>query len=201
MKGREWDRAYRSRSLSEIPWHSGQPDRRLVQLIREGRITQGRVLDMCSGDGTNSIYLASRGFEVVGVDISPTAVEIAQQRCQKRNVSCDYHVGSVLDFTYDKTFDLIFDRGCFHHISKIKKPQYVDLVKNLLRKKGKLFLLCFSDKNPPFKKNLSREDIRSYFAKDFEILFIKDSVHIEPDDDSKRYLFACFMQKKDRITR
>jgi cyclopropane fatty-acyl-phospholipid synthase-like methyltransferase len=151
---------------------------------------------MCSGDGTNSIYLASRGFEVVGVDISRTAVEIARQRCQKRNVSCDYHVGSVLDFTYDKTFDLVFDRGCFHHIPETRKPHYVDLVKNLLGTKGKFFLLCFSDKNPPFKKNLSREDIRSYFSNDFEIFFIKDSVHKEPQDDSKRYLYASFMQKK-----
>ena len=196
MKGKKWDKTYRSKSLGEIPWHSGQPDRRLVRLVREGKITKGRVLDMCSGDGTNSIYLASRGFEVVGVDISRTAVKIARQRCQKRNVSCDYHVGSVLDLTYDKTFDLVFDRGCFHHIPETRKPHYVDLVKNLHGTKGKFFLLCFSDKNPPFKKNLSREDIRSYFSKNFEIFFIKDSVHIEPQDGGKRYLFASFMQKK-----
>ena len=195
MQGNKWEKTYRSKTLSEIPWHSGQPDRRLVRLVREGKIKKGRVLDLCSGDGTNSIYLASRGFEVVGVDISSTAVEIAQKRCLKRGVDCDYHVGSVLEFKPEKTFDLVFDRGCFHHFPKTKKPDYVEMVKNLLRKEGKFFLLCFSDKNPPHKKNLSEQDIRGYFEKDFKIFFIRDSIQKESKAGSKRYLYACFMQK------
>src|SRR4030067_3333803 len=90
MSSIEWDEIYRTRRLDAVPWHSGQPDRRLVQLINQKRIPKGRVLDMCSGDGTNSIYLASKGFDVFGVDISGTAGRIARQRCEKRSVFCDY---------------------------------------------------------------------------------------------------------------
>ena len=80
MNKESWNQVYRIHKLDEIPWHSSQPDRNLVKLIREKKIKKGSVLDMCSGDGTNSIYLASRGFRVMGVDISPTAVEIAKER-------------------------------------------------------------------------------------------------------------------------
>jgi 2-polyprenyl-3-methyl-5-hydroxy-6-metoxy-1,4-benzoquinol methylase len=197
MNKEGWDQAYRFHQLDEIPWHSSQPDRNLVKLIREKKIKKGSVLDMCSGDGTNSIYLASKGFKVVGVDISPTAVEIAKERCEKRKVECDYSAGNVLSIISDKKFDFVFDRGCFHHISRENKPEYVRLVNKLLKEKGKFYLLCFSDKNPPYAKNLSKKDIIGYFSEYFNILFIKDSVHKEPTTEYKRYLYACFMERKN----
>ncbi|MGB7296176.1 MAG: class I SAM-dependent methyltransferase [Candidatus Aminicenantales bacterium] len=189
-----WDRIYRKHSLREIPWHSGQPDRHLVRLVNQGQIPKGRVLDMCSGDGTNSLYLASRGYEVSGVDISGTAVRIARERCQKRKLSCAYEVGDVLNLSLKQSFDFVFDRGCFHHISKDEKPSYVAALKKLLRPGGKFFLLCFSDKNPPFEKNLTRHDIQGYFGRDFRIHYIKDSVHREPPDGTTRHLYASFME-------
>ena len=196
MNKEGWDGVYRIHKLDEIPWHSSQPDRNLVKLIREKKIKKGSVLDMCSGDGTNSIYLASKGFKVVGVDISPKAVEIAKERCKKRNVMCDYSVGDILKIKPDQKFDFVFDRGCFHHISNKNKPEYAMLVNRLLKKKGKFFLLCFSDRNPPFDKNLSKKDIIGYFSEYFNILFIKDSVHKEPKTEDKRYLYAAFMERK-----
>ncbi|MBM3284705.1 MAG: class I SAM-dependent methyltransferase [Candidatus Aminicenantes bacterium] len=196
MADRSWDDVYRHTRLEEIPWHSSQPDRFLVRLVREGKVKKGAVLDLCSGDGTNSIYLASRGFEVTGVDISPTAVRIARERCARRKVSCDYFAGDVLALRTDRKFDFVFDRGCFHHIPKVAKPDYVRLVSSLLKKGGHLFLLCFSEKNPPFAKNLTKDDIRAYFSGTFRIIFIKDSVHREPPTGTRRYLYACFLQKK-----
>jgi cyclopropane fatty-acyl-phospholipid synthase-like methyltransferase len=197
MNKESWDEVYSIHKLDEIPWHSSQPDRNLVKLIREKKIKKGSVLDMCSGDGTNSIYLASKGFKVVGVDISSKAVEIARERCKKRNVMCNYSVGDILRIKSDKKFDFVFDRGCFHHISNKNKPKYARLVNRLLKKKGKFFLLCFSDRNPPFEKNLSKKDIIGYFSEYFNILFIKDSVHKEPNTEQKRYLYAAFMERKD----
>jgi 2-polyprenyl-3-methyl-5-hydroxy-6-metoxy-1,4-benzoquinol methylase len=194
MNKNGWDRIYRTHPLAEIPWHSGQPDRYLVQLVNRGKIPKGRVLDMCSGDGTNSIYLASRGFEVHGVDISGTAVKIARERCQKRNLACAYEVGDVVNLSFSEPFDFVFDRGCFHHVPRGEKPGYVATLKRLLRPGGKFFLLCFSDKNPPSEKNLTKEDIRGYFGRDFRIHFIKHSVHREPPYGTPRYLYASFME-------
>lgn len=192
-----WDAIYRLYKLDQVPWHSSQPDRYLVRLVREGKIKSGWVLDMCMGDGTNSLYLASKGFQVVGVDISSKAIEIASQRCAKRKLTCSFKVGNVLKIQFDEKFDFIFDRGCFHHISKKDKPRYVKLVHSLLTEKGQLYLLCFSDRNPPHDKNLSKENITGYFSPFFQIHFIKDSVHQEPSPKSKRYLYAIFMERKD----
>ena len=44
------------------------------------RFVRGRVLDLGCGAGRLGLHLQSRGHEVVGIDVSPLAVEIARQR-------------------------------------------------------------------------------------------------------------------------
>jgi tellurite methyltransferase len=46
-------------------------------------IPTGKALDIATGKGRNAIFLAERGFEVVGIDISPIALAEAQ-RCAKQ---------------------------------------------------------------------------------------------------------------------
>jgi SAM-dependent methyltransferase len=84
----------------------------LVEMIESYAIPPGRTLEVGCGTGTNAIYLAQHGFEVVGVDISPLAVENARA---KANGRCRFE---TLDFLNGAPtggpFQFVFDRGCFH---------------------------------------------------------------------------------------
>ena len=73
-----WNDSYASGE--PLPWDTGTPDPMLVELIEARAITLGRALDVGCGSGTNAIYLAEHGFEVVGVDISPVAIENARAK-------------------------------------------------------------------------------------------------------------------------
>jgi len=67
MERIDWDKIYRNTPIEKIPWHTSKPDKILIKLVNEGKIKKGKVMDLCSGDGTNSIWLASKGFDVSGV--------------------------------------------------------------------------------------------------------------------------------------
>ena len=82
-----WDNIYKKYSLEEIPWHSDKPDESLVNLLKNKEIKIGIALDICSGGGTNSVYLAKKGFDVTGIDISHTATKIAIRRAEEAGVS------------------------------------------------------------------------------------------------------------------
>lgn len=41
---------------------------------------QGKVLDLCCGSGRHSRALARRGYEVVGVDLSPVLLQLAEEQ-------------------------------------------------------------------------------------------------------------------------
>jgi methyl halide transferase len=94
------------------PWDTGTPDPMLVAMIESHAIEPGRTLDVGCGTGTNAIYLAEHGFDVVGVDVAPVAIEKARARTHGR---CRFE---IVDFLNEAApggpFQFVFDRGCFH---------------------------------------------------------------------------------------
>lgn len=62
------------------PWDTGVTPPEVVDLIEGARLPPGRALDLGCGTGTNTIYLARHGWEVVGVDFSAVAIRRARRR-------------------------------------------------------------------------------------------------------------------------
>lgn len=79
VRGAEfWDERYRS---SKRIW-SGNPNPQLVAEV-EG-MTPGRALDVGCGEGADVIWLAQRGWEVVGMDISQVALDRAAAHAREK---------------------------------------------------------------------------------------------------------------------
>lgn len=79
-----------------------------------------RVLEYGCGDNPNgSLFLAARGAEVTAVDLSPIAIERAQEAARRDGVeeSIEFKVmnAETLDFP-DDSFDLICGNGIIHHL-------------------------------------------------------------------------------------
>lgn len=73
MSARDWDERYRQR---ELVWGSA-PN---VWVEREtSELRPGRALDIACGEGRNSIWLASRGWQVTGIDFSAEAIRKARE--------------------------------------------------------------------------------------------------------------------------
>jgi SAM-dependent methyltransferase len=105
-----WNESYASDAPP--PWDTGTPDPMLVAMVESRVIAPARTLDVGCGTGTNAMYLAEHGFDVVGVDVSPLAIERARAKAHGR---CRFE---AVDFLNQPPpggpFELVFDRGCFH---------------------------------------------------------------------------------------
>lgn len=112
MPHRCWNESYAS---EELPWDTGEPEPLLVDFVTSGRIRPARALEIGAGTGTNSIWLAESGFDVLGIDVAPRAVERATAKLNGRALSCRF---ATLDFLAGTPeggpFSFVFDRGCFH---------------------------------------------------------------------------------------
>lgn len=62
------------------------------------RIPRGRVLCLGEGEGRNAVFLAEKGYEVVGVDRSQVGMDKAQALAQERGVFIETVVSSIEDF-------------------------------------------------------------------------------------------------------
>lgn len=76
----------------------------LIRLLRK----EGKILDLACGYGRFAIPLASMGYQVSGIDITPTFIERAKDEASKRKVSIEFTVGDMTNLPYrDNSFDSI----------------------------------------------------------------------------------------------
>ena len=71
--------------MTHVHERSGQPSPFLVDHL--DLLPKGRVLDVAAGRGRNAVYLARKGFEVEGVDISGEALDAARLLAETYDVS------------------------------------------------------------------------------------------------------------------
>ncbi|HEY3894042.1 MAG TPA: class I SAM-dependent methyltransferase [Pseudonocardiaceae bacterium] len=87
-------------------------NRWLAQRLESGR----RALDVGCGAGRYSVMLADRFDEVVGVDLAPAMIEIAERDRSRPNIR--YEIRDILDMTpeQDGYFDLVLVLSCVMHV-------------------------------------------------------------------------------------
>ncbi|MGW6274485.1 class I SAM-dependent methyltransferase [Streptomyces sp. NPDC055060] len=141
-----WDGFYTDRSRP-VPFFVAKPDENLASYVERGLLTPGRALDLGCGPGRNSLYLASRGFRVDAVDLSPQALAWAGERAREAGADIRFHRGDAFALTQDELggpYDLIHDSGCFHHLPPHRRVSYLALLDRVLAPGGHLALTSFA---------------------------------------------------------
>lgn len=80
-------------------------------------LPKGRVLDIAMGEGRNSIYLASHGYKVEGIEISEEAIKIAEKTAWQSGVDISTHVVDLEKDAYisKDNYDVII---CFNYLQR-----------------------------------------------------------------------------------
>jgi len=211
MKQIEMDEIYQKTPLERIPWNIESPPAALVALVDNKIVTPCRAIDLGCGAGNYAVYLASRGFDVTGVDSAPTAIKRAKERAKKKGVECTFLVADVLGDLENVTgtFDFAYDWELLHHIFPKQRQRYLANVHGLLNLKGKYLSLCFNEGDPAFggvgKYRRTPLDTMLYFSSEGELraLFdpcfaILDLRTIEVSGKPAPHLANyCFMERKE----
>jgi SAM-dependent methyltransferase len=154
----DWDERY---ATDNLPWDTGAPDPILVEVIERGTIAPGRVLEVGCGTGTNALWLAARGFEVLGVDISPRAIAKAQAKAGAA-ASVRFEVMDFLTAGIEgASFDFVFDRGVLHVFDEAAtRAQFAAQVGRVLVTGGHWLCLAGSTEGPAREEGPPRRSAR-----------------------------------------
>jgi len=175
MKYADVDRIYQTVPLDTIPWNSETPPDALVRIVQDGKVRPCKTIDLGCGTGTSAIYLAGLGFDVTGVDSSPTAIKIAGEQAKKQGVRCRFIVADLLGDLHEvtDTFDFAYDWEFLHHIFPEDREVYIRNVYTVLRPGATYFSVCFSEKDPQFGGNgkfrKTRIGTTLYFSSESEL--------------------------------
>src|ERR1700691_5082060 len=114
----DFDPAYRGEapevSGARPPWSLGEPQPEIAALIDQGKI-RGDVLDAGCGEAALSLHMAALGHNTVGLEASPTAIELAKAEAARQGLTtATFAVADITDFSSYPTgtegrFDTIVD--------------------------------------------------------------------------------------------
>lgn len=189
-----WNDRYAS--SEPLPWDTGTPDPMLIEMIESRAIEPGRTLEVGCGTGTNAIYLAHHGFDVLGVDVSRLAVENARAKAHGR---CRFE---TIDFMNEAApggpFQFVFDRGCFHTFDEDhERTRFAQNVATVLVNGGLWLSLIGStegaprDVGPPRR---SARDVINAIEPSLEILQFRSGEFGVCGDELKAWL--CLSRKR-----
>jgi len=110
----------------------------LAAIIREHDASPGLVADVACGIGTQALGLAARGYNVVGSDLSLSAIARLRREANARNVTIDVKLDDMSELaTYaDRSVDVLLAcdnavphllsdeliRRAFHHFHRVLRP-------------------------------------------------------------------------------
>lgn len=172
LQHHSWENVYRFGNVEQMPWYSADLDDDITQALTKLHITQGNILDLGCGPGTQAVALAKMGFNLTATDVSAAAIAKARQLAQGENVNPKFVVDDFLDSNISGQFDVILDRGVFHTFSLDEYPAYIKKVQRLLKSHGYLLLKCLSDAQPGEQgpHRFSTPEIQEIFSGNFRIV-------------------------------
>ena len=136
-------------------------------------LPKGRALDIATGKGGNAIFLAERGFQVVGIDISPVALEMARRTAQEKSLAIDWQEADLERIELPKDYyDLVVN---FNYLQRSLVPQ----IKKTLKPGGwVIFETYLTDQskighpiNPDYL--LLHNELLDFF-RDFRVLYYRE---------------------------
>lgn len=206
MTKKRWIESY-GRQKAPPHWALSLKPSKLVKIFLR-IIEKGKILEIGCGNGRDSLFLAQNGLNVVGIDLSRKAVELAQKNFEESKIS-----GKILFKVADaeklpfpaRTFDGVYSIGVLHstnldksfaEIARVIKPGGLAFLhlwqKTYFLKTKKTEVLCSPAKLKSVIKQLP-----------FKIVMFKNSVttgktDYEEDGKNPHCHFAIIVKlKKD----
>lgn len=141
----EWDQEYKNNLLitgSAEPQNDFKKFFKYLKKTQEVDFENLRVLDLGSGTGKNSIFLAERGASVTGLEISKTAIAIAEKRAHAQGVQPTFIEKSFGErFLFpENSFDLVLDIMSSNSLTTAERKLYLAEVSRTLVPGGYFFI-------------------------------------------------------------
>ena len=169
-----FDDAYKTRTA---PWVIGEPQPAIVELERAGLI-RGKVLDVGCGTGEHTILLTRLGYDVLGVDSAPTAVEQARENAAAKGVDARFEVADAMNLGAEPALRHDRRQRAVPHLRRRRPAPATSRACTPRARPGALVhVLALSDAGRGFGPEVSEATIREAFGDGWELEALDETTY------------------------
>ena len=185
-----WDLMY---LFKKTPWDTGITPPEIVTMVESGKVAIGHALDLGCGTGTNAIYLAQKGFDVTGIDVSRQAIAVARRKARSAQLTDRVRLerGDVTlmrRWATGHSIDFSFDIGCFHNLKPEARARYAAALTAVLKPGAIYMLYAFEPSGDG--RGVDMGEIAQLFDRDYQLEGLRHG------GDSNRRKSAWYTFKK-----
>jgi len=159
-----WEARYRR---GDTGWDRGDVSPALQHWLDSGALTPCRIMIPGCGRGYEAARLAAAGFDVLAVDIAPSAVASVRALLEKEALQARIIEADLLRFDPPRTVDAIYEQTCLCALAPTEWPDYERKLHAWLRPGGRLlalFMQTGEEGGPPFHCDM--DAMRRLFTKE-----------------------------------
>jgi SAM-dependent methyltransferase len=150
-----WDRRYRS---NDTPWDRGDVSPALCRWLDSNVLRPCRILVPGCGRGYEVVELARRDFDVVAVDMSPSAVAFARNALTNTGLTADVIEADLFAYRPAERFDAVYEQTCLCALAPDQWFEYTRRLADWLLPGGRLlalFMQTGKSGGPPYHCDLA----------------------------------------------
>lgn len=158
-----------------------------------------RILELCCGTGRLTIPIAKEGYDICGVDYTPSMLEQAKIKASDAGVEVEFIEADIKTLDLQKKYDLVFiPFNSIHHLYKNEDLfKAFNVVRKHLKDEGLFLLDCF---NPNIQYIVESEkeqkEIATYTTDDAREVLIKQTMRYEKKTQINRIAWHYFINGK-----
>nr|BAI63280.1 putative SAM-dependent methyltransferase [Streptomyces sp. SNA15896] len=186
-----FESVYRGESVygKRPPWEIERPQPAFVA-IEEAGLVKGDVFDPGCGTGETSLYLASKGHTVTGVDFSATAIATARRKAEERGLDVTFEVADILeDGGKSGLYDTVIDSGTARMFDSETLATYAAALHRLCRPGAYAYVLALTQSG--------MEDLTARLAEEIDGI----PKEVPKDDEGTGGLSLTFQHIPDGFSR
>jgi len=199
---KHWENIYHTKDTTQVSWFQEHSELSLQFIEHTGIDKTAHIIDVGGGASTLVDDLINNGYQNVTVlDISGTALEVAQQRLGSKASAVTWLEADVTKVKLPANFyDVWHDRAVFHFLTQAEdRARYVESVQHSVKTGGHVIVATFGLEGPTRCSGLevvrySADSLHDEFGDEFDLVDTTTEAHHTPFGTEQKFVY-CYCRK------
>lgn len=199
---KHWENIYHTKDVTQVSWFQEHPELSLQFIEHTGIDKTAHIIDVGGGASTLVDDLIDNGYQNVTVlDISGTALEVAQQRLGSKASAVTWLEADVTKVKLPANFYNVWhDRAVFHFLTQAEdRAHYVESVQHSVKTGGHVIVATFGLEGPTRCSGLevvrySADSLHDEFGDEFDLVDTTTEAHHTPFGTEQKFVY-CYCRK------